>query len=191
MIVLQCPSPRSRITLAVWVISPLVFIVPSALWVTISELTQVVRNLFISMNSESIMEAVQPLSMRAVTMVVQSEVGFWRLTLTSREEVPCQPCIVTILKSSFGQDTESEFILAVENTGRDSGGEAAFITPCLRENPPSWPSVFLAPSWSHPPYPRAEPPGPQAHQWLLWMSDCGIWGWTWGRGQFQAICPGC
>src|ERR1700730_2169606 len=98
------------ITFAVWVMSPLVFIVLSALWVTIREQSQVVRKLLYFVNSVSMTEAVQPLSTSAVTMVVQLEAVFHKFTLISKDEVPGFPCIVTILRSSFGQGMESEHI---------------------------------------------------------------------------------
>src|ERR1700730_19328478 len=99
------------IIFTMWVISLLAFIVPSTLWATIGEQSQVVRNLLYFMKSASMTEVVQPLSTSAVTMVVQLEARFHRFTLISRDKVPGFPCIVTILRSSFGQGTESELVV--------------------------------------------------------------------------------
>ena len=111
-----------------------------------------VRNLLYLVNSTSMMEAVQPLSTSAVTMVVQSEAGFRKFTLISKDEVLGLPCIMTILRSSFRQGTESEFLFAGEGGTLDLGREATSFTPHLRENPPLWLSASLTLSLSHPPY---------------------------------------
>src|SRR6202045_3766417 len=113
-------------------------------------------------------EAVQPLSTSAVTMVVQSEAGFRKFTLISRDEVPGLPCMVTILRSSFGQGMESEIIFAGEGGTLDLGEEATSFTPCLWENPLLQPLMFPTLFWLCPPYPGALPPGPPAHQLLPW-----------------------
>src|ERR1700719_2803497 len=105
-------------------------------------------------------EAMQPLSTSAVMMVVQSDCGFWRLTLISRDDVPGFPCIVTVLRSSFGAGTESEHILVGGRDTGDLGRETTSFTPRLRENLLSRPSMSQALSSSHPPYPGARPPGP-------------------------------
>src|ERR1700731_2207914 len=115
VMVSQCPSLRSMITFVMCVISPFAFIVPSALWVTIREQSQMVGKSLYFANSASMTEAMQPLSTSAVMMVIWSDCGFWRLTLISRDEVPGFPCMVTVLRSSFGADTESEDIF---NGGR-------------------------------------------------------------------------
>src|ERR1700731_1272097 len=115
VMVSRCPSPRSMITFAMWVINPFAFIVPSALQVTIGEQSWVVGKLLCFANSASMTEAVQPLSMSAVTIVVWSDCGFRKLTLISKDKVPGFPCMVTVLRSSFGADTESEDIF---NGGR-------------------------------------------------------------------------
>src|ERR1700731_3830514 len=96
-------------------------------------------------------EAVQPLSTRAVVMVVRLDCGFRRLTLISREDVPGFPCIVTVLRSSFGAGTESEFLLIGGGGTGDLGGEATSFTPRLQENPLLQPLVSLVLSSSHPP----------------------------------------
>src|ERR1700731_4216447 len=123
-------------------------------------------------------EAVQPLSTSAVTMVVQSEAGFRKFTLISRDEVPGLPCMVTILRSSFGQGTESEIIFAGEGGTLDLGGEATSFTPCLWENPFLQPLMFPTLFWLCPPYPGALPPGPPAHRLSPWRccgADVGPW----------------
>ena len=74
-----------------WVISLLVFIVPSTLWVTIREQSRVVGKLLYFANSASMTEAVHPLSTSAVTMVVWSDAGFCKFTWISRDEVPGFP----------------------------------------------------------------------------------------------------
>src|ERR1700730_15964275 len=103
-------------------------------------------------------EAVQPLSTRAVIMVVRSDCRFWRLTLISREDVPGFPCIVTVLRSSFGAGMESECILSGGGDTGDLGRETTSFTPRLPENPLLQPSTFQALSSLHPLYPRAQPP---------------------------------
>src|ERR1700730_5457731 len=123
-------------TFAVWVISPLAFIVLSTLQVIIGERSRVVEKLLYLANSVSMTEAVQPLSTSSMTMVVQSEAGFRKFTLISKDEVPGLPCIVTILRSSFGWGTESEILFAGEGGTLDLGGEATSFTPHLWENPP-------------------------------------------------------
>src|ERR1700731_2830103 len=110
-------------------------------------------------------EAVQPLSTRAVVMVVRLDCGFQRLTLISREDVPGFPCIVTVLRSSFGAGMESEFLLAGGRGTGDLGGEATSFPPRLWENLLLWPSMSRAPFSSHPLYPGAQPPGPPARRW--------------------------
>src|ERR1700731_44018 len=105
-------------------------------------------------------EAVQPLSTRAVVMVVRLDCGFWRLTLISREDVPGFPCIVTVLRSSFGAGMESEFLLIGGGGTGDLGREATSFTPHLRENPLSWPLASLVLSLLCPlclAAPRSEP----------------------------------
>src|ERR1700731_526546 len=94
------------------------------------------------------MEAVQPLSTSAVTMVVQSEAGFRKFTLISKDEVLGLPCIMTILRSSFGWGTKSEILFAGEGGTLDLGGEATSFTPRLRENPPLQLSASLTLSLS-------------------------------------------
>src|ERR1700730_16008449 len=107
-------------------------------------------------------------------MVVQLEVEFRRFTLISKDEVPGFPCMVTILRSSFGRDTESEIVLAGGRGTGDLGGETTSFTPRLLDNPLSRPSMSQVLSSSHPPYPGAQPRGRLAHQWLLWMCHwCG------------------
>src|ERR1700731_3383699 len=107
-------------------------------------------------------EAVHPLSTSAVMMVVRSDCGFRRLIFISREEVPGFPCIVTILRSSFGGDMESEFISCGDMGIGDLGGEATSFTPRLQENPLLQLSVFLVLSLSRPPYHAAPQSGPRA-----------------------------
>ena len=75
----------------------------------------------------------------------------------------CCPCTVTILRSSFGWGTESESLFVEDGGTWDLGGEATSFTPHLQENLPSQPSMLPTLSLSCPPYPGAQPPGPQAH----------------------------
>src|ERR1700719_1597933 len=97
-------------------------------------------------------EALHPLSTSAVTIVERLDCRFRRMTLISRDEVPGFPCIVTVLRSSFGAGMESENILAGSRRTGDLGREATSFTPCLRKNPLSQLSASLTLSLSHPPY---------------------------------------
>src|ERR1700730_9134556 len=105
-------------------------------------------------------DAVHPLSTSAVTIVVWSDCGFRRLTLISRDDVPGFPCIVTVLRSSFGAGTESEHILIGGRDSGDLGRETTSFTPRLLENPLLQLSTSQVLSLSHSPYCGAQPPGP-------------------------------